>query len=122
MEGQIRFVARMVGPLCLLLVSVELLVACESEKARLSTVNAVEACRKTLLVNPSCSNWPRLAEITDSWNHPLRCVVDSRGVSRVVSFGRDGHPGGEGVDGDIACLPKNGSCVCDFGRGEGGHQ
>jgi hypothetical protein len=117
MAIQIRFVTQLVGFLCLVLVlgSILFLQAWESEKARLSTVRVVEACRKTLVVNSSCSNWPQVTERDDAWGHPLRCVVDPEGISRVVSLGRDGVPGGTGVDGEIACFPSNGSCMCHFG-------
>src|SRR6188768_4515129 len=105
MAFQIRFVTRLVGPLCVVLVPLTCAVACESEKARLNTVRVVEACRSTVLIKADCLSWPHLTQRVDAWGHPLRCFLDLAGMPRVVSLGRDGVPGGTGADGDVACSP-----------------
>jgi len=111
MAIQVHTVA-LLGSQLLALVLLVLPAGCDGEKARLSTVNAAVACRETLLTAPNCARWPQLGDRTEAWGHYLQCVVDSNGLSNVVSLGRDGKPGGFGLDADIACFPDSGGCLC----------
>jgi len=45
-------------------------------------------------------------QITDAWGRQLSYSVDERGVITFSSLGRDGKPGGDGLDADIVhCYP-----------------
>lgn len=39
--------------------------------------------------------------IVDGWGHNIGYEVDSKGAIVLTSYGRDGRPGGAGVDADI---------------------
>ena len=59
---------------------------------------------KNPMSGPAAAKWqgPYVKEIPlDVWNHPYQYQLESNDKIEIFSFGRDGKPGGEGIDKDI---------------------
>ncbi len=92
------------------------------EVYRMTISRTASACEMGLDVGATdCGSFvpDRLVFPANGYGRPFRCEMQE-GAPVVVSFGRDGRPGGTGLDGDVTCkliVAGKRNCRCDLPDG-----
>jgi hypothetical protein len=99
-------------------VAIYIFVNLDEARALETTAQAARHCRRALSSSSDATCANVLAEKPrDPWGRLYRCEMSSPRHAKIVSLGRDGRPGGSGVDADAVCAPSmldgKESCACD---------